>query len=77
MGQFCRDIIGCKNQSINSRDCTHPEDQTMLLHVTLGFKPFTLWLFIIAFYLKRNEMILLYDLKQAAGNCEFEIQSLK
>ncbi|KAJ7329015.1 DNA methyltransferase 1-associated protein 1 [Desmophyllum pertusum] len=25
----------------------------------------------------RNEMILLYDLKQAAGNCEFEIQSLK
>ncbi|KAK2555059.1 DNA methyltransferase 1-associated protein 1 [Acropora cervicornis] len=27
--------------------------------------------------LEENEMILLYDLKQAAGNCEFEIQSLK
>ena len=60
-----------------SQDYTHPDDQTTLLHVTPGFKPFTVWFFIIAFYLKRNEMILLYDLKQAAGNCEFEIQSLK
>lgn len=25
----------------------------------------------------RNEMILLYELKQAAGNCEFEKQTLK
>ena len=32
---------------------------------------------IITFCTTRNEMILLYDLKQAAGNCEFEIQSLK
>lgn len=31
----------------------------------------------ISLFAPRNEMILLYDLKQAAGNCEFEIQSLK
>ena len=31
----------------------------------------------VCFFFNRNEMILLYDLKQAAGNCEFEIQSLK
>ena len=24
-----------------SQDCTHPDDQTTLLHVTLGYKPFT------------------------------------
>ena len=35
------------------------------------------FLTVCAMLFYRNEMILLYDLKQAAGNCEFEIQSLK
>ena len=66
---------------MNSQDYTHPDDQTTLLFISLLLPPGSNHLlydfFIIAFYLKRNEMILLYDLKQAAGNCEFEIQSLK